>query len=425
MKNKLSFYRRPLPETCISLSLPEGQQLFRSSLQSNGTKSFFQLISQFHTQTEPAFCGPSTLVMVLNSLNVDPRQQWKSDAPWRWYSEEMLNCCIDLETIRKSGITFSMFSCLARCQGLAIDAQYGSDSTIEDFREAVKKACCDEGSTDLKESNDQQTYLVVSYDRQVLRQTGSGHFSPIAAYDEASDKVLILDTARFKYTPHWVPVDLIFTAMLSIDIETNKSRGFLLLSFETDEKHASDSSSPHYHLPQSVLFRSKRSQNPARKKFKDYLKGHTNDTPFAFQEIFRYWTDDGADHRKVWNVLEPSPIPIDKEEHDRVNALVSAIQKLSQRVYSTIDDRNMAINFAFAPCSFRTVHITTVATIYLIYLSTIDSQTLSETLGMLSTESFSGYERDLDYIKGQILAEVELIQKAIELSNGDGCDCSH
>jgi len=369
--------------------------------------------------------------MVLNSLNVDPRQQWKSDAPWRWYSEEMLNCCIDLETIRKSGITFSMFSCLARCQGLAIDAQFGSDSTIEDFRVAVKKACCDEGSADSKESSDQQTYLVVSYDRQVLQQTGSGHFSPIAAYDEASDKVLILDTARFKYTPHWVSVGLLFTAMLSIDQETNKSRGFLLLSFETDEKHASDSSSPHYHLPQSVLFRSKRSQNPARQKFKDYLKGHANDTgtPFAFQEIFRYWTtddgDDGDDHRKVWNVLEPSPIPIDKEEQDRVNALVAAIQKLSEQLYSTIDDRSKAKNFAFAPCSARTVHITAIETIYLIYLATIDSEALSKTLGMLSTESFSGYERDLDYIKGQILAEVELIQKAIELSNGDACNCSH
>jgi glutathione gamma-glutamylcysteinyltransferase len=408
------------------LSSPEGQQLFRSSLLNNGTKAFFHLISQFHTQTEPAFCGPSTLVMVLNSLNVDPRQQWKSDAPWRWYSEEMLNCCIDLETIRKSGITFSMFNCLARCQGLTTDAQFGSDSTIEDFREAVKKACCDEGSADAKskESSDQQTYLVVSYNRKVLQQTGSGHFSPIAAYDEASDKVLILDTARFKYTPHWVSVDLIFTAMLSIDKETNKSRGFLLLSFETDEKHASDSSSPHYRLPQSVLFRSKRSQNAERKKFKDYLKGHANDTPFAFQEIFRYWTDDGADHRKVWNVLEPSPIPIDKKENDRVNALVSAIQKLSEHVYSTIDDRITATDFAFGACSMRTVHITTVATIFLIYLATIDSQTLSETLGMLSTESFSGYEKDLDYIKGQILAEVGLIQKAIDLSNGDACGCS-
>ena len=38
--------------------------------------------------------------------------------------------------------------------------------------------------------------LIASYSRRVLKQTGSGHFSPIAAYDEASDTVLIMDTVR-------------------------------------------------------------------------------------------------------------------------------------------------------------------------------------------------------------------------------------
>lgn len=33
----------------------------------------------------------------------------------------------------------------------------------------------------------------------MLKQTGQGHFSPVAAHDPISDSVLILDTARFKY----------------------------------------------------------------------------------------------------------------------------------------------------------------------------------------------------------------------------------
>ena len=33
---------------------------------------------------------------------------------------------------------------------------------------------------------------------------GDGHFSPLGGYHEARDLVLILDTARFKYAPHWV-----------------------------------------------------------------------------------------------------------------------------------------------------------------------------------------------------------------------------
>jgi len=364
--------------------------------------------------------------MVLNSLNIDPRQQWKSDAPWRWYSEEMLNCCIDLESIRISGITFTTFNCLARCQGLAVDARFGSDSTIDKFREAVKKACCDDTITESEsiESSDQQTYLVVSYNRQVLKQTGTGHFSPIAAYDAVSDKILILDTARFKYTPHWVPVDLLFNAMLSIDKETNKSRGFILLSFEADEKHTNDTSSPHFLLPQSVLFRSKKSQNPARKKFNEFLKDNARDAPYTFEEILTFWTRDGDDYRNVWNILEPGMIPIDEEEHERVKKLVSVIKTLSEQVHS-IDDPKHAMRFLFAPCSSRIVHISGIEAIFLIYLSTMDKENLSKTFGLINTEMFASYAGDLEYIQGQMMAEVELIQMALEWSNGSACNCSY
>lgn len=42
--------------------------------------------------------------------------------------------------------------------------------------------------------------------------------------------VLIMDVARFKYPPHWVPLTLLYEALLVVDPETEKSRGYLLLS---------------------------------------------------------------------------------------------------------------------------------------------------------------------------------------------------
>ena len=56
---------------------------------------YFKLAEQFRTQDEPAFCGLTTLVMVLNSLSVDPGRVWKG--PWRWYHENMLDCCVPLQ----------------------------------------------------------------------------------------------------------------------------------------------------------------------------------------------------------------------------------------------------------------------------------------------------------------------------------------
>ena len=41
------------------------------------------------------------------------------------------------------------------------------------------------------------------------------------------DLVLILDTARFKYPPHWVPLPLLFEAMAPPDPDTGKPRGEL------------------------------------------------------------------------------------------------------------------------------------------------------------------------------------------------------
>jgi hypothetical protein len=66
------FYRRPLPSNCIDFSSPQGKELFGQAQAAGHMACFFILAAQFRTQDEPAFCGLSTLVMVLNSLCIDP-----------------------------------------------------------------------------------------------------------------------------------------------------------------------------------------------------------------------------------------------------------------------------------------------------------------------------------------------------------------
>ena len=55
-----SFYQRKLPDTCVAFASSEGKNIFKSALEHSGLKSFYNLIEQHHTQTEPAFCGVST-----------------------------------------------------------------------------------------------------------------------------------------------------------------------------------------------------------------------------------------------------------------------------------------------------------------------------------------------------------------------------
>ncbi|XP_025099563.1 glutathione gamma-glutamylcysteinyltransferase 3-like isoform X2 [Pomacea canaliculata] len=209
------FYRRPLPETCISFASEEGKKIFMEALSSGYMNCYFRLASQFRTQDEPAYCGLATLVMALNALEIDPGRVWKG--PWKWYHEDMLDCCISTELVRVQGITFDQFICLANCNSLDTDCVRCDDSTNEKaFRDAVQTM-----------TQREDAFLIVSYSRRVLSQTGDGHFAPVSGYHPGRDLVLILDTARFKYPPHWVPLTLLFQSMQALDKETGLQRGYI------------------------------------------------------------------------------------------------------------------------------------------------------------------------------------------------------
>jgi len=355
-----SFYQRKLPETCVAFASTEGKKIFKSALVHNGLKSFYNLIEQHHTQTEPAFCGVSTLVLVLNALAVDPGQNWKG--PWRWYEESMLNCCVDMEEIKQSGITLQDFQCLAFCQGLSVELHYCDDDTssLEGFRKVVERACLEKPFDNNDNENENQNddgrkileCLVVSYSRKVLNQTGDGHFSPLAAYDKESDSVLILDTARFKYGAHWTKLPLIYEAMKPIDNATGNSRGYALLSFvskeappskeaatsapttaseseSVGEDASSETSSGTSTLintsklstqPASILYRSMMNQKQKRKRYKEYIKSlreandrYANGEDIPYDVVRSYWCEGGDRPFSVWEIIVPTRVRIEEE----------------------------------------------------------------------------------------------------------------
>ena len=190
----------------------------------------------------------------------------------------MLDCCAPLERVKVGGMTFEEFACLARCNGLTVttrrpaplvgkeeeeeeeeeegpaeerlslskgDATFsGRTMTVKEFRDAVKESCTGKlkdscsrkhgsesgaGGTCCSEE-DCLRIACISYDRSVLGQTGTGHFSPIGAYHAKTDQVLILDVARFKYPPHWASLKEVFCAMRTLDKDTGLPRGLAVLS---------------------------------------------------------------------------------------------------------------------------------------------------------------------------------------------------
>ena len=68
---------RPLPAGLPALDSPVGRELFGEALLGETLQGYFKLAQQFHTQSDPAFCGLGSLVCALNALQIDPRRRWK------------------------------------------------------------------------------------------------------------------------------------------------------------------------------------------------------------------------------------------------------------------------------------------------------------------------------------------------------------
>ena len=197
--------------------------------------------------------------MVLNALNYDPGKIWKG--PWRWISEETLQCEFphvcghSLERVKDFGMNFSEFESLARCHGVRIHSYRASDDE--------KEAATDQGvavsGNDRKEqqqgvarfrdavasstsSSLADQFVVVNFSRKVLGQTGGGHFSPIGGFHAAKDLVLVMDVARFKYPPYWVPLVDLWKAMTQVDDLTGETRGYFVIEQQQQQQQQTSGS---------------------------------------------------------------------------------------------------------------------------------------------------------------------------------------
>jgi protoporphyrinogen oxidase len=80
-------------------------------------------------------------------------------------------------------------------------------------------------------STSKNGFVIVNFLRRALGEEIGGHISPLGAYDEKSDRFLILDVARYKYPPVWVKTADLFDAMNTPDSDNdNKTRGYVLVS---------------------------------------------------------------------------------------------------------------------------------------------------------------------------------------------------
>lgn len=214
-----AFFAAVVAAAPVYLNTPQGEQrLISAKLR----QPFFAMQPYVDTQQNLAFCGPASIVAVLNSLGT-PRPFEPRLYPYTFYTQDNI-FNPDTQRVKSfvmvsvRGMTLADMTAFFNALGVKATAYY-ADSLSEDKLRALLKAAL--ANPDVR--------IVANFDRKTLTQEGGGHQSPLAAYDEASDSVLMLDVAKFKYPPAWIGVGEMLESMRSIDSDSGKSRGLVIV----------------------------------------------------------------------------------------------------------------------------------------------------------------------------------------------------
>jgi hypothetical protein len=199
---------------------PESAALFAAA---KAKAPFWPLVRAFESEAMETYCAVASAVMVLNALRLPSPPE---PLVWPYHKFDQRNVfddaalrIIPAPAVAADGMTLDQLAAVLRVHGLAVTVHHAGETTVEAFRAAVREATA---------ASDR--YLVVNLLRAAVGQAGPGHFSPVAAYEEKSDRLLVMDVARYKYAPWWIETPALFTAMNTEDPSAGKTRGFLVVT---------------------------------------------------------------------------------------------------------------------------------------------------------------------------------------------------
>ncbi|MDV7143709.1 phytochelatin synthase family protein [Tropicimonas sp. TH_r6] len=211
----------PLPQSLIPLNSAEGGQMLLSS---EANADYFDLGIHFTNQVHPAFCGPASIAMVLNAMEVDRPKSDMTLGLGLFDQENVFTAETEAvkprARIERGGLTLDELAGMFGAHAVAAEAHHAEETTLDAFRSAAVASL-----------EDGESFVLVNYLRAGIGQERGGHISPLGAYDADSDRFLILDVSRYKYPPVWVDAATLYDAMNTPDSDNdNRSRGYLLVS---------------------------------------------------------------------------------------------------------------------------------------------------------------------------------------------------
>jgi Phytochelatin synthase len=189
------------------------------------SRDFFIMQQGWDVQENQVYCPLATAAAILNSLRgmltlpTDPLYN-----PYPYATQNgLFNRCTDRNVILRNttfdgilaapgGLSLDQTEALLKCHlpsdSWSVDARHVDPSviSIDQMRKALVLSLMSPSSR-----------VLVNFNRAMANQVGEGHFSPIGSYSHAKDAFLIMDVAKYKYPPVWMPTSVLYRALSTVD----------------------------------------------------------------------------------------------------------------------------------------------------------------------------------------------------------------
>ena len=184
---------------------------------------YWLLSLAFAVQDTQTYCSVASAITVLNAMPIKKPVE-PAYAPYAYFTQsnyftpEVMKV-ISPQTVLAMGMTREQMAETLALHGVKAKTIAGDALNDEELRSLLQKVLGDDGQ-----------FVLVNYLRANLGQVGGGHWSVLAAFDAQSDSALILDVAKYKYTPVWVGISTLRQAIATLDTTSNKARGLVVVS---------------------------------------------------------------------------------------------------------------------------------------------------------------------------------------------------
>ena len=198
----------------------QGEALFAEA---DVKSAYFKLATYLESEQILTFCGPATIAAVLNSLDVTrpvPQRLY----PWGLFTQDSVFTPENQKIkpypmVEHEGLVLEQLAAFFTNLGVKAEPHHADALDEAKLRAVITETLADPGKR-----------LVVNYSRKPIGQNGDGHISPVGAYDVETDRVLVLDVAKYKYPPVWMTVADLYKAINTIDSGSNKTRGIVVVT---------------------------------------------------------------------------------------------------------------------------------------------------------------------------------------------------